>query len=184
MPSLSDIQAKCRHVDQEIKARQEEFGIDLYELLEDYDKNDLEGTTVSSSAAFLSSFMEEWGQVSEEIDAYAQKNQGKTRKKKRRWSKADRESHGDIFVDQWILQRKQRFGVECFDTAFEVLGTAAGNSAGSTLSPEERKVNALVQEAVEDVLQLERLKESYARDVQVTVHDSGLFLSLCGVACC
>jgi hypothetical protein len=163
MSSLSDIQAKCKQVDQEIKSRQEEFGIDLYELLEDNDNNDL-GTTVAPSATFLSSFMEEWGRVSEEIDAYAQKNQGKSRKKKRRWSKADR--------------------VDSHDTAFEVLGTAAGNSAGSTLSPEERRVNVLVQEAVEDVLQLERLKESYARDVQVTVHGSGLFLSLCGVACC
>jgi hypothetical protein len=186
MTSLSAIQAQCKQVDQEIKARQEEFGIGLYELLEDYDNNGLEGDAVSP-ATFLSCFTEQWGQVREDIDAHAQKQQGQnaTKKKRRRWSKADQtDFHGDIFVEQWILQRKQRFGVESFDTAFEVLGTAAGSITISTLSPQERKLNALVQDAVEDVLQLERLKESYARDVQVTVHDSGVFLSLCGVSCC
>ena len=167
MTSLSAIQAKCAQVDLEIKSRQEEFGVDLYDLLEEYDQVDLEGNTVSA-AAFLASFMHQWLQVREEIESYAQKQQGdnnSTRKKKRRWSKASREdSHGEIFVDQWILQRKQQFGVDCFDTAFEVLGTSAGGSSVSTMTPHERKVNTLVQDAVEDVLQLERLKESYARE--------------------
>ncbi|CAB9505058.1 expressed unknown protein [Seminavis robusta] len=214
MSPTADIKQRCWDVDQEIRARQEEFGLDLYYILEEYEKSEL---PMEPDTA-LASFHKQWLAVKEEIETYTELQQiqqqlgdssdnnnnnaksSSSSKKKKKWrgrgrGKVGREpSHGDnaIFAT-WLRQRKRLFGVQCFDTAFEVLGTSAaastsfGETAVSTSSPQERVVSGLVQEAVQDVLLLERLKESFVREAEeiATQEQGGEDVpTFCGMVCC
>lgn len=182
MTSLRAVQAKCTQADLEIKARQEEYGIDLYDLLEDQEKNGAFGKGIVLPDTFTAEIKEQWYLAQEDIAKYLKKQD----KKKRRKSKSGGYTAVSVAVDQWVLQRKQKFGVDTFDMAFEVLGTSASNSRiVSTLSPEEKALHGVVQEAVQDVLLLERMKDSYLAEVQITNEGGGLIPFFCGaVMCC
>ena len=181
MTSLRAVQAKCAQADLEIKARQEEYGIDLYDLLEDQEKNGAFGKGIVLPDTFTAEIKDQWYLAQEDIAKYLKKQD----KKKIRKSKTGYTAVS-VAVDQWVLQRKQKFGVDTFDMAFEVLGTSASNSRIiSTLSQEEKALHSVVQEAVQDVLLLERMKDSYLTEVQVTNEGGGLIPFFCGaVMCC
>ena len=148
MTSLRAVQAKCAQADLEIKARQEEYGIDLYDLLENQERNGAFGRGIILPDTFTANIKEQWYQVNDDIAKYLKKQD---KKKNRRKSKTGTGTGGyaavSVAVDQWILQRKQKFGVDTFDMAFEVLGTSANNSkAVSTLSPQEKELHGLVHQ--------------------------------------
>lgn len=195
MTSLAAIQEKCSQVDLEIKSRQSEFGEDFFNLLQRHyeeassEKEDL----TSPDLAFLSSIKEQWNQASEEMEQYIEKHNQRAGKSNKN-NKSNKKKKGgymnmaspSAIVDQWILQRKQKFGVDCFDTAFEVLGTGSNGNGGiavSTLSPQEKEIHKLIQDAVADVVLLERMKDSYLQELQVT-HEGGLIPFFCGAAMC
>ena len=187
--SLRAVQAKCSQADLEIKARQEEYGIDLYDMIQDHENNAF-GKGIVLPGTFTADIKEQWFQANHDIEKYIEKQDKKALKKSSKENKKQRAGGAytaiSVMLDQWVLQRKQKFGVDTFDTAFEILGTTAGNSKViSTLSPQEKELHALVQEAVQDVLLLERLKDSYLQEIQVTNEGSGLIPYFCGaVMCC
>ena len=147
-PTLSE---RCSQVDSEIKARQEKFGVDLYELLDD---NDFGIDESLSSKSFLHNLQIQFRQANDDILKYRRRMP--ERNKRRRRLRVG--SINNQIADQYVVQRKRRFGVESFDLVFDVLGTTSKDSI-SFLSKLEQKIHVIIKKAVNDVLDLERKKE-------------------------
>lgn len=149
---------RCSQLDVEIEARQQQFGVELYDLMEELD---FRMDNFPNTSASLKPLQIHWEQVNDDILKY---NRRKPENNKRR-RKLRVGSITSAACNQWGLQRKQKFGVECFDIVFDVLGTSH-NSPGtnSLLSKEERKIHALINKAVQAVLELERNKETIVNE--------------------
>ena len=92
-------------------------------------------------------------------------------------------SINSTIADQWVLQRKQKFGVDSFDVVYDVLGTTSRGSL-SWLSKKEKKIHGLINKAVKDVLELERRKESLVNDEEEELSIPPSDNLLCGALVC
>lgn len=165
---------RCSELDAEIKARQQRFGVELYNLLEEQDMGNDDSISPSSS---LYQIKEHWVQVNEEIVRYHRKLPDKNKRRRR----LRVGSINSAMTGQFQLQRKQKFGVQCFDIVFDMLGTQ-GRGSLSLLSKNEKKVHALIQKAVKDVLVLERSKEEMVDEDETPVETNDNIL--CGALVC
>jgi hypothetical protein len=167
---------QCSHVDLDIQARQKQFGVDLYHLLE---QQAIESDPIFSSNSSLFQIQELYAQVHDEITTYHDKLPDKNKRRRR----LRVGSISNAMTDQWELQRKQKFGLACFDIVFDMLGTSSQGSL-SLLSKEEKRVHELIQKAVQDVLELERVKEAMIHEDETPVEAMDDNNMLCGALVC
>ena len=160
---------RCSELDVAIKARQQKFGVELYDILAELDMDD---DSIPPSS-FLHQINDHWMQVNDEILKYHRNVPDKNKRRR----KLRVGSISSAMTGQWLLQRKQKFGVACFDTVFDMLGTT-GHDGVSLLSKNEKKVFDLIQRTVQDVLELERAKETAVNEEEL--HMEPQHHSFCG----